>query len=860
MRLSNLLLLLGLACAAPRTAPNSPKPTEHRLDEDAEATNKSERKAWEASRHRAAPGVDWKAIEHQNGLDQMARRNMLAKSASSGASRWTERGSRNQAGRIHAAAVAPGGQALYAGSSRGGLWRGDLAGTHWTPLGDNVFGGAHRIAVTPGATAADPDRLLVTSGSDIHYSLDDGQTWQVPTGLPGSVLGVRRLLTSSEGSFTLFLVVEYWKSQGGGTSPTKLFRSTNGGQSFVEAYDLGNFDGDAWCDRTGGPGLFVLGSAGVEVSHDLGVSWLHQGNLPMPGSSAELGGSEAGAPRLFAVGHNSTGVRLYRSNDAGKTWTFTSDVSDYWGTLGVSIVDKDLVAWGGVETWRSTDAGQSFQKVNGWGDYYGAPQSKLHADIQGLDVVPGALGGETWYVSTDGGLFASSDGLASVANLSLDGLRVSQYYTTLTSTFDPNHVAAGAQDQGYQWAGQPAAAGQSLLDFDQVISGDYGHAVSSDGTHKFVYSVYPGFVLIQKGETNPMVYTANFPAGSDHSWLPPLAPDYDHIWRFFFCASKLYRYEKGVGNSWAPTLFSTQDFAQQPGEFLTGFTLSPVDRNRAFAVTNVGRLWYSIDGALTWAQSATVGPGAHYFYGTAILASSLDAKTVFVGGSGYSSAPVWRSTDGGASFQPFATGLPATLVYSLAEAPDGSGALFAGSEHSAWRRDVGASAWVDITAGDAPLNTYWSAEALPATNTIRFGTYGRGIWDYAVDPACAYASFGVGLGGANGLQLTSSGSAGVGALHHFEVTGGLPAATGLLAVGFGKQSQPFAGGTLLVQLAGALFFPLSADAAGSATFAAPVPNDPGLAGLLVAVQALLFDSSQPGGLSLSNGLKANLCL
>ena len=70
-----------------------------------------------------------------------------------------------------------------------------------------------------------------------------------------------------------------------------------------------------------------------------------------------------------------------------------------------------------------------------------------------------------------------------------------------------------------------------------------------------------------------------------------------------------------------------------------------------------------------------------------------------------------------------------------AEAPDGSGTLFAGTETAAYRRDKGADqAWVDITDAAAPVTTYWSAEALRHENTIRFGTYGRGIWDYQLDP------------------------------------------------------------------------------------------------------------------------------
>lgn len=849
-----LPLLLASACATPH-----PAPTEHFLDEGAEATNKADRKAWEASRHWAAPGTDWKAIERRNGLAQLDKRNKLALSATAAASRWTEVGSRNQAGRVHAAALSPSGASLYVGSSRGGLWRGNPDGTGWTPLGDNLYGGAHWIAVTPGATALDPDRLLVTSGASVHYSLDDGATWLVPSGLPSDMVSVRRVTTSTEGSHAIFLVAEYWKNQGGWTTPCKLLRSDDGGQSFIEVYNLGNYDGDVFCDRTGGAGLFVLGSNGLEVSHNLGATWLAQGSPAVLGSRAELAGSEAGAPRFYAVTNDGSQARMYRSNNSGKTWTFTTNVSDYWGTLAASTTNKDLVAWGGVETWRSTDAGVTFNKVNGWGDYYGSPATKLHADIQGLDVVPDPLGGETWYVSTDGGLFESTDGLANVHNLALDGLRVSQYYTTLTSTANPDHIAAGAQDQGYQWASSPAAPGTSLVNFDQLISGDYGHAVSGDGTHKFVYSVYPGFVLIQKGETNPALYTENFPSNAEYSWLPSLAADQLDAKRFFFCANKLYRYTKGAGNNWSSSAFSSQDFALQSGEYLTGFTQSPVKKTRAYAVSNKGALWWSSDGGVTWTQSATTGPGPHYFYGTAILASSLDANTCYVAGSGYSNPAVWRTTDGGKTFQAWEAGLPSTLVYSLAEAPDGSGTIFCGTENSAYKREPGAAAWVDITAGDAPLNTYWSAEAIPSTNSIRFGTYGRGIWDYAVDPPCGYVAYGSGLGGANTLLLTSSGSAGVGALHQFDVSGGPALSSGLLAVGFAQASLPLAGGTLLVDLAGALYFNLLSDAGGSAHFATVAPNDPALVGLTVDVQALLIDPAQPAGLALSNGLEAVLC-
>ena len=33
----------------------------------------------------------------------------------------------------------------------------------------------------------------------------------------------------------------------------------------------------------------------------------------------------------------------------------------------------------------------------------------------------------------------------------------------------------------------------------------------------------------------------------------------------------------------------------------------------------------------------------------------------------------------------------------------------------------------------APVQTYWSVEFLPLQQIVRFGTYGRGVWDFAID-------------------------------------------------------------------------------------------------------------------------------
>ena len=706
-----------------------PPPTEHWLEDGAETRNKQRRKAWFKEIHKAAPGVDYKAIEKQNGLAQIDKRNHIADAPElfdhlpDPIPVWVERGSSNQSGRMHVATHSPDQTMLYAGSSKGGVWKRTLGSDDWVAIGDNLYGGAHWLVVLPPDNDGEPNVVIAsTDGGFMHRSADDGATWNQ---LLTTSRSVRRLLVTSDGAHVAFVI-----RQAGNT--WSLLRSVDNGVSFQQIHSFGGYAGDIWMPRDGGGELYMVDDDELMISDDYGDNWTVAGPLGTDSESAELVGSEAGAPRLWAIVDEEA---LYRSDDAGASWSHIAEVSDYWRSLNASVDDADVFAWGGVEVHRTFDGGEHFDIVNGWGDYYGAPHNQLHADIPGIDVLLDGDGQEIWYISTDGGLYESTDGLHSVTNLSLDGLRVSQYYSTLTSSANPDHIAAGAQDQGYQlsnWATQY----DDLVPFDQLISGDYGHLISGDGTHEYVYSVYPGFILAQVGEDNTWLDYIDYPPAESSeyfAWLPPLHGDSANNADFFFCATHLYHYVR-QGDGWTPQLWSDHDFQEGDWEYLSAFEISPLNDQRAYAATSYGQLFYSEDRGVTWNKSDDLGPEGHYFYGTAMKASLFDPDLVWVAGSGYNATAVYISTDGGRSYEPWDDGLPETLVYAIEEAPDGSGRLFAATETSAYMRAPDADEWVDITGADAPVTTYWSLEALTVENTMRFGTYGRGIWDFQLDP------------------------------------------------------------------------------------------------------------------------------
>ncbi|MBT3340255.1 MAG: hypothetical protein HN405_04885 [Planctomycetes bacterium] len=826
-----------------------PPPTEHRLAADVETKHKTARKAWQAAMHRAEEGVNWKAIERQNGLDAMARRqNALMAPAAPGSPWWRELGSRNLAGRMHAVRLSSDGLKLYGGSSKGGVWRGDLDGSNWQPLSDNLYGGGHQLIVVP-PVGAGPDIMIRGAGSDLNRSVNDGVTWDKVSGVSGSV---RRLIQTAGANPIQFVL-----TKSGNTS--RLYRSQDSGLSFTLVRTNTTQPMDVWTSRTGASSLFLFEGQRLYESTNAGTSFQALGSpLSFSPTDVYLGCFETNTQAHVIAANASSGWQLWRTEDGGQSWSKKTDMSDFWGQLCTGTQSDKLVAWGGMEFWLSRTGGASPQKPNNWWDYYSDMDHSLHADMMGIYCYPDSSHsyGETWYIGTDGGVYESRDRLRNYDNLSLGGLGVSQYYDVLTSRRNPDLVLAGAQDQGYQRGdlslSTPGGPGP-WADFVQLISGDYGHFASTNGAHDLVYCTYPGFILVQVDEDWPSLPFVDFPSGSSPLWLPPVVAHPTDGDSFFFLAETLYRYDRvGTSTSWNATTHTSFDF----GGTLGALAFSPLDSNRAYAATTNGNLFYSHDGGLTWSQSSSTGPGSHYFYGMTLLPSLVDVDTVWVGGSGYSTGPVKRSVDGGQTWQAKRNGMPDTLVYGLAWAPDGSGHIFAATETGAYEFEPINRIWSDILGTNAPITTYWSVESVPSQNLIRFGTYGRGIWDYHLETA-GFFPYGELRGGANTLTLSADTAPVIGQNVQLTVSGAPANANGRIGVSTQSQDMAYMSGTLLVDTAHvALELSTHADSMGVVQINVTVPNNPNFVGQEFYIQAMAIDASQPNGQAFSQGLRA----
>lgn len=713
------------------------------------------RQAWIDTLHRTAPGLDWREIDNQTRWEKyQAKLPQLRRSYPEGrlktkkggsetiadgvlTGEWIEKGSRNLAGRMHCVDIDFVNNRLYGASSGGNIWVSTIGQTDWTCLTDHkqvkdiqflrVFenkSGETRIMMSP------RNRFI------FYYSDDMGITWETGDGLSSYSNGGYLIRGVSKPDGTIYLLAHR-------NGHNYLFRSTDLGYSFtrIARMDNGSIYADIWTSRFGEGSLYYIDRSKIyQLSDDDTLESV--GTVGLSFSESEIkqlqlnGCVTDSVDFLYVMYRLDKSSRFFGSDNSGVSWT--SRGSNHEGpfmtnSFGVSNVDPYLLGFGGVNAYSSRDGGRNWLAINSWGEYYGNMRNKLHADIPEIEFFLKPDGSEFVWISTDGGTYYSDDGLQTVENVSLENLNVSQYYSSYTNRDMPHVINVGAQDQGFQRTNEES---EGVVNFTQTISGDYGHIVSADRGYS-VWTVYPGFAMrYPDAVTGTRIVTWDF-SGSNHFWMPPLMEDPYDPYKVYLAGGT-----SSTGNHlWLlEDVGSTISVIELPFDFSNGnqnhwisaMSYSPINKDYRYVLNSGGRFFFSSDRGTTWERSTSIGPGSHYFYGNTIVAHPRDINTLYIAGSHYSGNNVYVSYDGGVSFEGMSEGMPRTLVFEMKSNEDGS-LLFAATEVGPYVYIRSENQWFDLAGISAPDQTYWSVDYVPAIKTARFGTYGRGIWDFRIN-------------------------------------------------------------------------------------------------------------------------------
>ncbi|MBZ5566354.1 MAG: glycoside hydrolase [Acidobacteriia bacterium] len=671
-----------------------------------------------------------------------------------------------RAGRTVAATGIPGKQnVFYMAVNNGGAWKSTDFGHTWNPIFDGQpTGSIGALAVAP----SNPDIIYIGSGEGLHRpdlatgdgiykSTDGGKTWQHLGLRDGQQIPV--VLVDPHDPNRVFAAV---LGHPYGPNPERgVFRSTDGGKTWQKilykdentgaielAFDPKNSQtlyACLWSARrppwtTGntfdGPG------SGMFKSIDGGNTWqpLTQG-LPTWADGLGrigIGIAPSNPSRMYAlVDANPDKGGLYRSDNAGQTWTRVNNENRLWGRgsdfaeVKVDPRNPDEVYVANICSYRSMDGGKNFTAIKGapgGDDYHRIWINPENPDIILMGVDQGATltvnGGATWS--------------------SWYNQPTAQFYHVITDNQFPYWVYGGQQESGSIGTASRSDYGEiTFRDWHTVGTEEYGY-VAPDPLNPNI--IYGGKVsrydqtTTQVQDVSPVVLrTGKYRFNRTAPLI--FSPVDKHA--LFLGSNVLFKTTNG-GQSWqivSPDL--TRDHPGVPpnlGNYAAGektehrgviYSIGPSfkDANLIWVGSDDGLIHVTRDGGKTW-QNVTPPELTPWSKVAQIEAGHFDTNTCYAAVNRFRlddlHAYIYRTHDGGETWQKITTGLPDDAsVNAVREDPERKGLLFAGTE---------TNIWVSFDDGD-----HWQSLQLnlPATSMrdlvvhgddIVVGTHGRSFW------------------------------------------------------------------------------------------------------------------------------------
>jgi hypothetical protein len=406
---------------------------------------------------------------------------------------------------------------FYAGMPAGGIWKTTSAGVTWFPIFDQItqVDSIGAIQVAPSdpniVYAGGGDSVQGSSGDGMYKSTDAGKTW-VHVGLEETTKINKILVDPKDPNLVLASTQGDARHNGQG-----IYRSTDGGKTWENTLRPENANG----------------TRDLEYAFDMPTLMFatSQGNAGGPGGGG-FGGGGAGAGAAAPAGPN--GTALFKSTDAGKTWTKVTTLPPYTGRISVAVamhtngqrlyvIGGNLQ--GGTGLYRSDDQGATWKHMAGndtrISNGQGAYSSGVWVDPQNPDVLytvstvlykstdggntfiafKGAPGGEDyhdiWIDPTNGQRMLL--GVDQGAPVTLDGgktwssfynLPIDQVYHISTDTRYPYWVLASQQDTGAIMTRSRSDQGQlTIVDWLPLPSSEFGTVVADPLTPTTVYGV-----------------------------------------------------------------------------------------------------------------------------------------------------------------------------------------------------------------------------------------------------------------------------------------------------------------------------------------------------------------------------------
>lgn len=660
----------------------------------------------------------------------------------------------------------------YQGGVGSGVWKTTDAGTTWKPVSDSTFGTSSvgAIAVAP----SDPNvvyvgmgehaiRGVMTShGDGVYRSTDAGRTW-THLGLDRT-RHIARIRVHPRDPDVVWVAAQgaaygeneergvYRSKDGGATWEKVLYVSPAAGASDL-ALDPTNprilyaafWDHirHSWYVRSGGEG------SGLWKSTDGGDTWtpIHQGLPELMGKTA-VDVSPSNPERVFAMIEADPGGGLYRSDDAGASWSLVS--SDwslrarpwYYTEVYADSRDENTVYVLSAPMMKSVDGGRTFTRV-----------STPHGDQHDLWINPDD--NRVMINANDGGANVSFNAGATWSTQ--QNQPTVQFYRVNTDNRFPYHVYAGQQDNSTVATASASPGGIDWKDWYDVGGCESAQPAFDKDDPRFVYSgCYMGILSEYDHRTGAARNAQAYPGvpialSADRmkyrfNWSAPMVVSQHDPRTIYHGAQMLLRSRDG-GKSWeeaSPDLTRAQPdklgFGGGPitnegagGEIyatLAHVAESPLQAGLLWTGSDDGLVHVTRDGGTTWTNVTPSGLTEGLV--NAVEPSPHDPATAYIAFTRYKfndfTPRAFRTNDYGRTWTEISAGFePEHFVRVVREDPVRRGLLYAGTEQGVYVSFDDGAHWQRLQL-NLPRTPVTDLEIQRDRNDLVASTAGWGFW------------------------------------------------------------------------------------------------------------------------------------
>ena len=698
-------------------------------------------------------------------------------------------------GRVNGVTGVPGQpHTFYFGSVGGGLWKTTNAGRTWLPIFDSQpIASIGAVTVAPsnpsvvyvGTGEADM-RSQISYGNGMYKSSDAGKTW-THIGLDDT-RQIARVAVDPRNANVVFVAAlghvygpnpdrgVFRSRDGGATWQKVLFKNENVGAADV-AVDPRNPQvvyASLWSTRrppwsiyppSYGPG------SGLYKSIDGGTTWKQlTAGLPAEGVGRIGIAIAASRPaRVYAIVDAKAGG-LYRSEDAGATWAKISGEQRLWGRgwyfckISVDPKNPDLVYVPNTALYRSRDGGKT------WGaPIKGSPGGD---DYMGLWINP--ADSNLMILASDQGAIVSLDGTADIPTWSswLNQPTAQLYHVAPDYRF-PYWATGAQQDSGaVAVASRAKFAGISMRDWAPACAGGEAGYTAPDPLHpEILFGGTVSWCNVPTGQSKNVSPERGMSEPARHTWTLPLvfsAADPHALYfgnQFLFkttdsgehwtqISQDLTREDPGVPPNLDEATAADAPQGKRRGVIYT-IAPSPLGAPLLWVGTDDGLIHVTEDDGKTW-RNVTPPELTPWSKVVMMDASHFDANEAYAAIDRHrltdNEPHVYRTKDGGKSWQQIVKGLPAGVyMQTVKEDPKRRGLLFAGTELGVFVSFNDGDDWQSLQLNLPPVSV---RDIAIKDSDLIVATHGRGFW--VIDDISALRQADATVAGANAFLFKPS--------------------------------------------------------------------------------------------------------